>query len=129
LKGHVTLIEFFRINCPHCSQEAAPLLKKLHAKYSSRGLKIIAFHAPGKSPNEHDWKQVRTVLEKEWNSPYPVAFDEGGKLFRGKFNGAWYPTILVLDRNLTVKLAQIGLTPESAKQVEKQIQQELAASS
>jgi thiol-disulfide isomerase/thioredoxin len=117
LHGHVTLIEFFRVECPHC-QVTAPIIKDLLRKYGARGLKVVAFHSPGKSPTENNWQDVQAKL-RQWKIAYPVAFDEKATLFKKSYNGASFPTILVLDRSGIVRFAQIGMSDEKSAAIQK----------
>ena len=109
LKGSVALIEFFRIGCPHC-ERAAPVLEKMYQKFAPQGLKMVAFHAPSQmappdapaevqkiSQEEHSWPTVQKTLKK-WGTTYPVAFDEGGTVFKSSYQGTTFPTFFLLNR-------------------------------
>src|SRR4051794_25750351 len=55
IKGHVTLLEFWRSTCPHCEQ-ATPFMKRIYELYSQLGLKVITFHSSSPNvPEENDW--------------------------------------------------------------------------
>ena len=77
LTGHVTVIEFLRINCSHC-QDAVPARRMLYLKYHKLGMEMVGFQSPGdiNDPNnsENDWKQVKRTIAA-WQLPYPIAFD------------------------------------------------------
>jgi thiol-disulfide isomerase/thioredoxin len=116
LKGKIALIEFWRADCSHC-QEAAPFMESLYKKYSPQGLKVVTFHSPstGSGPETHEgnWSQVQKTM-KEWGITYPVAFDEGAEVFK-KYNGARYPTVIILNREGEIEYLETGHTPEKEK--------------
>lgn len=113
LKGSIAIIEFFRIKCSHC-EEAAPVMTRLYQMFREKQLKMVAIQAPGTVPEENDWKQVQRTV-RDWGVTYPVAFDEGGKIFKNKYSGNTYPTVLALDRQGIVRLAYTGHSQEKAK--------------
>jgi thiol-disulfide isomerase/thioredoxin len=119
VKGSMTLLEFFRIECSHC-QEAVPFMKHLQKTYGPKGLKIVAIQSPGVAPTENNWKTVQDKL-REWQVTYPVAFDEQAQLFKTQYNGTNYPTLLLLDPNGVIRHIQSGHTEEKAAQLESMI--------
>jgi thiol-disulfide isomerase/thioredoxin len=110
LKGSVTLLEFFRIDCPHC-QEAAPIMEQIYAKYKPRGMKMLAIQAPGSDPKESDWVQVQAAI-KSWGLEYPVAFDEKSKIYKGAFKGKSYPTVYLIDKQGIIRYQHSGHTDQ-----------------
>jgi thiol-disulfide isomerase/thioredoxin len=129
LKGKVTLMEFWRIGCSHC-EEAAPHMEKLFKEYSPRGVKFVAIHSPGApdeagDPNpENNWGTVKQKI-KEWGITYPVAFDEGGKLFQNTYGGETYPTLIILDRHGIVRHISTGYTAQKEVQIRQVLETEL----
>jgi thiol-disulfide isomerase/thioredoxin len=115
LKGSPVLLEFWRIGCPHC-EHAAPFLNDIYKKYTPQGLKMVTIHTPGAPvPDnpENNWTTVRKTI-KDWKIIYPVAYDEGGKLFQQVYGGERYPAIMLLDRE--GKVRYVGTSPESPEQ-------------
>jgi hypothetical protein len=92
-------------------------MKHLQKTYAPKGLKIVAIQSPGVAPTENDWKTVQDKV-REWQVTYPVAFDEQGQLFKTKYNGTNYPTLLLLDPNGMIRFVQTGHTAEKAAQLE-----------
>lgn len=114
LKGTVTLIEFFRIGCPHC-EEAAPFMEKVYEKYKPKGLKMLAIQSPSVGdPKESDWAAVKSTV-KQWGLTYPVGFDEGGKIFREQYKLSTFPTMIVIDKAGVIRYLKAGHTPETAQ--------------
>jgi thiol-disulfide isomerase/thioredoxin len=130
-KGHVTLIEFWRMGCSHC-QEAAPFMNALYQQYSPRGVMFVAIHAPGApdqpgQPNpENNWGAVKQTI-KEWGLKYPIAFDEGGQLFKKTYGADTYPAMLVLNKQGKVVHTQSGHTPQKEMELRQVIEQQLKA--
>lgn len=115
LQGRVTIVEFWRSECPHC-QDAAPFFESLKEKYGPRGLNIVSFHSPGVADDpenpENDWTKVQAKM-RDLGIKYPVAFDKGGTFFKESIGGTTYPTIFVLDRQGIVRYADTGYTMEN----------------
>ena len=112
LHGKVTLIEFFRIKCPHC-EAAAPDMIGIYNKFKGQGLNMIAIQSPGEEAVESDWPRVQAAVH-DWRLPYPIGFDQGSKEF--KRNGfAYYPTVIILDRQGIVRFAQSGYDSQGKK--------------
>jgi thiol-disulfide isomerase/thioredoxin len=116
VKGHVTIIEFFRIECPHC-EDAVPFMRSLYTKYRPQGLRMVAIQSPGDAPAENDWKKVQATLRR-WNVPYPVAFDKNADVFVQKYQGDVYPTVLVLDEKGIIRYQETGYDEATAKSLE-----------
>ena len=116
VKGHVTVIEFFRIECPHC-EDAVPFMRSLYTKYQPQGLRIVAFQSPGDAPSENDWKKVQATLRR-WNVNYPVAFDKNADFFTKKYKGDTYPTVFVVDEKGIIRYQETGYDEATAKSLE-----------
>lgn len=130
LKGSVSLLEFWRIGCPHC-ERSAPFLNNLYAKNKARGFKIVAMHSAGNTEDpanpENDWKLVKDKI-KEWGITYPVASDEGGKLFKEAYGGTNYPTLIILNRKAEVVFMQTGGdSPEKKAQLTAELEKAFKA--
>ena len=119
LRGDVTVIEFFRINCSHC-QDAAPARRALYEKYRGRGLKMVGFHSPGiigdLTDDENKWEKVKAEVKK-WGLNYPIAFDQNRAFFdQNEFR--FYPTVVVLDGKGIVRFQQTGYSPAKAAELD-----------
>lgn len=114
LKGHVSLVEFFRILCPHC-QEAAPLMVAINHRFGPRGLQIVTFQSPGQYADptviENNWTTVQGWC-KDKGIDYPVAFDAGSTYFQKQLSGKYYPTVLILNPQGVVVFGHTGHDPD-----------------
>ena len=110
LKGQPAMVEFFRINCPHC-QDAAPFMEALYQRYQPRGLRMAAVQSPGdykdKTNQETMWPSVKNWV-KVAGITYPVAMDKDSQYFQHTINGTNYPTTMISDANGKVVYAQTG---------------------
>ena len=110
LKGHITLVEFWRAGCIHC-EHAAPFMAQLYRHFHPQGLEMVTFQSPTGPRDElaveSDWSQVKGKV-KQWQLPYPVAFDTNGVLFTKVYGGNTYPSVLLLDQKGIVRFAQSG---------------------
>jgi peroxiredoxin len=118
LKGQVTLIEFFRIGCPHC-EEAVPFLEQTLSEMAPRQLKMIGFQSPGYLEDpanpELDWKTVQKWV-KSHGVKYPVAFDTNHQV-KDQYGIEYYPMMLIVDRNGNVVHVQTGFDEAKAQQL------------
>jgi thiol-disulfide isomerase/thioredoxin len=119
LKGKVTLLEFWRSGCPHC-EAAAPFMIQLYKDFKPRGLQVIAIQSPGNikdSANpENKWESVKETVAV-WGLNYPVAFDKDGVLFKTKYNGHNWPTMILIDRQGKILHLQSGHDQEKENQI------------
>ena len=102
LKGKVTLIDFWYMDCAPCIT-AIPHLNKLHQKYSDKGLAVV-----GVNPfdnNKKSLKRFPNFLENN-EFAYPILFTE--RVNMEKFKVLAYPTLYLLDENETVIFSQVG---------------------
>ncbi len=125
-KGHVTIVEFFRIKCSHC-QDAAPVMEAMSQQLAPQGLKVVGIHAPSdKDAQENDWNLVASVCKTQFGLTYPVAFDEKSKLFKGVYRGQLYPSVFVLNREGIVVFAQTGFDELHEARLRSVVKKELA---
>ena len=123
-KGHVTIVEFFRIKCSHC-QASAPILRDVYERFKGRGLRIVGIQSPGKSPEENNWKTVASVCKTQFGLNYPIAFDEKSQLFKTAYKGKLYPSIFLLNRQGIVVFAQTGFDLDREKNLLDAMQAEM----
>jgi thiol-disulfide isomerase/thioredoxin len=124
-KGQPTLVEVFRIECPHC-QDAAPFLAQLHARYGPRGVKFVGIQSPSDNPDpafsENSWPQVQAWVKAKGYT-WPVGFDSKRAWFKKSFgNNVTYPSLFLLDKNGKVVFFQSGHTDAKALQLAVQLE-------
>ena len=105
LRGRVVLIDFWAFDCSECAK-TMPHLKKMHAKYSDRGLVIIGVHTP-RATYEKDIEKVREAVDLKMLE-YPVAIDNEYQAWTDYLCVAW-PTHYVLDQNGIIQLSHTGI--------------------
>ena len=124
-KGHPTLVEVFRIECPHC-QDAAPFLVRLHARYAPRGVQFMGIQSPSDNPDptfsENSWPQVQAWV-KQKGYTWPVGFDTKRAWFKKSFGDhVFYPSLFLLDANGKVVFFQSGHDDLKALQLAVQLE-------
>ena len=130
LRGSVTLVEVFRINCSSC-QQAAPFMGAMQKNFIPKGLKIVGIQAPiARNPDENDWKKVQYVTKDLWKLTYPMAFDAKSqylqKLYKNNRDEMRWPTLLLLDRNGIVVYGHTGHREDLEMRLYEEIQRQLA---
>lgn len=130
LRGSVTLVEVFRINCSHC-QQAAPFMGAMQKNFIPKGLKIVGIQSPiQRNPDENDWEKVQHVTKDVWQLTYPIAFDAKSqylqKLYKNNRDEMRWPTLLLLDRNGVVVYGHTGHREELEERLYVEIKKQLA---
>lgn len=95
LRGKPVLVEFWTYLCYNC-KNVEGWMKETYATYAPKGLQVIGVHTP-EFDVERDVDNVRDYMRKN-GITYPVAIDNGFRVWR-KYNStnAW-PAFLVYDR-------------------------------
>jgi thiol-disulfide isomerase/thioredoxin len=104
LKGNVVLVDFWGTWCPPCRKEL-PHFKELLAKYRGQGLSIVGINYERAA--ESDVKELIRQFVVEHDIPFPCLIgDQATRNQVPDFVG--YPTLLFLDRSLTVRAKVVG---------------------
>lgn len=98
LRGHPVLLEFSATWCGPC-RRLEPALARLHDRYASRGLRIVAL-------SEEPFERTRERRRAE-RLPYAVAEDAGGAISARYFVTA-LPTLVLIDAGGVVRRAASG---------------------
>ncbi|MBA2564211.1 MAG: redoxin domain-containing protein [Gemmatimonadetes bacterium] len=95
LRGRVVLVEFWTYLCYNC-KNVEGWMKETHATFAPRGLEVVGVHTP-EFDVEKKLENVQAYI-RENGIEYPVAIDNGFRVWR-KYNAtnAW-PAFLVYDR-------------------------------
>jgi cytochrome oxidase Cu insertion factor (SCO1/SenC/PrrC family) len=116
--GKATLVEFFFPTCPFCNA-AFPEVQKLYDTYKPQGLSIVWINV---LPDED--KQITPWMSKHG---YTVPVLLGGRSAQGDYKLVQTPTDFLLDAQGNILSRHEGYKPGDEKELEKQIQQALAA--
>ncbi len=104
LRGQVVLVEFWTFDCYNC-RNTLPWLKKIHAQYGPRGLKVVSVHTP-ELPRERDPAHVRAAV-LELDISYPVMIDGDSSYWRAMGNRYW-PAFYLIGRDGRIVETAIG---------------------
>ncbi len=104
LRGKVVLIDFWTYSCINCIN-TLPYVKKWHKKYADKGLVVIGVHAPEFKFERIPKNVVKAV--KDYKLQYPIALDNGFKLWRAYRNRYW-PAKYLIDKNGVVRFTHFG---------------------
>ena len=104
LRGKVVVIDFWTYSCINCLR-SLPYLKAWDAKYRKDGLVIIGVHAP-EFAFEREPANVARAIEN-LGIRYPVALDNGYKLWNALKNNYW-PAHYFVDAQGRVRFHHFG---------------------
>lgn len=102
LRGQVVLVNFWATSCGICMAEM-PDLVAAYRQYRERGFEVIAV-----AMSYDDPEQVREYV-REQSLPFPVVFDEGGKLAAGFEQVSVTPTTFLIDKSGTRISKTVGV--------------------
>jgi len=103
LKGKVVLIDFWASWCGPCKQ-ASPLMQKLHAKYSGKGLVVIGFNT-----DDENSKTITSAYAKEHKYSYKFAVNAAS--LAQSWNVTGIPRFILVGRNGNVAWDNVGFSP------------------
>ena len=104
LKGKVVLVDFWTYSCINCLR-TLPYVKAWAEKYRDQGLVVIGVHAP-EFAFERDVGNVTKAM-KELGINYPVAIDNGYKIWRA-FNNEYWPAHYFADAQGRIRYHHFG---------------------
>lgn len=93
LKGKVLVLDFWATYCPPCIEEI-PHLKKLQAKYGSKGLQVIGLHVGG----DEDKPRIPAFV-KRLKIDYPLGYPEDELTYSLLGTDNRIPQTLIFDRD------------------------------
>jgi thiol-disulfide isomerase/thioredoxin len=120
LRGKVVLVDFWTYTCINWLR-TLPYVRAWGEKYKDQGLVVIGVHTP-EFPFEKDLDNVRAAV-KEMNVSYPVAVDNGYRVWRAFSNNTW-PAVYLIDAKGRVRFRHFG--EGEYERMEQTIQQLLA---
>ena len=107
--GHVTLVDFWYMQCPPC-RSSVPVLDSLYGVYKDRGVQFVGVNYWDKKADNLD--QLPAFLEKR-PIHYPILFVEEG--FEESFSVQAHPAFFIIDKDGTVAANYEGFGPGMAK--------------
>lgn len=116
LSTDLTLIAFFKINCPTC-QFSLPFLEKLHKNYAGKGFTLW-----GISQNN----QAETLqFAKEYKITFPLLLDQNNYQISYVYGITVVPTILLIDKNQEILFSSEGFAKEDLEKLSREIAQRI----
>ena len=104
LRGKVILVDFWTYSCFNCIN-TFPYVQAWHEKYAKDGLVVLGIHAPEFS-FERKLDNVKQAVKKH-GLTFPIALDNGFKLWRAYRNRYW-PAFYLVDKNGVVRYTHFG---------------------
>lgn len=104
LRGKVVLVDFWTYSCFNCVN-TFPYVQAWHEKFAAEGLVVLGIHAP-EFDFERNSKNVKNAVKK-YGLTYPIALDNGFKLWRAYKNRYW-PAFYLIDKKGMVRYTHFG---------------------
>lgn len=95
VRGKVTLIRFWAMDCSHCNKDVVLALEDLYRKYKDQGFLPVAIHESQPIATDERFRKFERVT-------FPMLVDEHGTVAR-QFGVVGLPTTLVLDEEGIVR--------------------------
>jgi len=119
LRGKVVLVDFWGTFCEPC-KKSFPKLQDLHARYASRGLRIV-----GISEDEAEDKDKIPGFGDTYGAKFALAWDTTKSAAR-RYKPETMPSSFLIDREGVVRYAHVGYHDGEEVEVEKEIKELLA---
>lgn len=103
-KGKVVALHFWTFGCANCIHNYG-WYNGWHKDFAAKGLTVIGVHTPEFS-HEAKVDQVRDKVKRN-NIEYPIAVDNGSKVWKAWDNHYW-PTVYLIDKKGTVRFKWEG---------------------
>ncbi|MBO1909158.1 cytochrome c biogenesis protein DipZ [Microvirga sp. 3-52] len=104
LRGKVVLVDFWTYSCINCIR-TMPYVRAWAEKYKNQGLVVIGVHAP-EFAFEKKIDNVRQAVE-DFKIIYPVAIDNGYKIWRA-FENSYWPAHYLIDAKGQIRYHHFG---------------------
>ena len=102
LRGKIVLINFWATSCGICLKEMPDLIRT-YQQYRTRGFEVIAVAMQYDRPGD-----IAAYVRKQ-GLPFPVVFDQDGKLAREFDRVGGTPTTFVIDRSGRLISKTVGI--------------------
>ncbi len=108
LSTDLTLIAFFKINCPTC-QFIFPFIERLHENYSGKGFTLW-----GISQNNH----AETLqFAKDYKISFPLLLDQNNYQVSYAYGITVVPTLFLIDKNQEILFTSEGFAKEDLEKL------------
>jgi cytochrome c biogenesis protein CcdA/thiol-disulfide isomerase/thioredoxin len=104
LRGKVVLVDFWTYSCINCIR-SVPYVRAWAERYKDKGLVVIGVHTP-EFAFERDPANVRKAVA-EFGIRYPVAVDNGWKIWRA-FDNRYWPAHYLADAQGRIRYHHFG---------------------
>lgn len=119
LSTDLTLLAFFKINCPTC-QFTFPFLEKLHKNYAGKGFTLW-----GISQNN----QAETLqFAGEYKISFPLLLDQNNYQISYAYGITVVPTLFLIDKNQEILFTGEGFAKEDLEKLSQEIAQRVGLS-
>lgn len=119
LSTDLTLIAFFKINCPTC-QFTFPFLEKLHKNYTGKGFTLW-----GISQNN----QAETLqFAREYKISFPLLLDQNNYQISYAYGITVVPTLFLIDKNQEILFTAEGFAKDDLEKLSIEIAQRIGSS-
>ncbi|EQB63151.1 MAG: Alkyl hydroperoxide reductase/ Thiol specific antioxidant/ Mal allergen [candidate division Zixibacteria bacterium RBG-1] len=119
LSTDLTLIAFFKINCPTC-QFTFPFLERLHKNYAGKGFTLW-----GISQNN----QAETLqFAREYKISFPLLLDQNNYQISYAYGITVVPTLFLIDKNQEILFTCEGFAKEDLDKISQEIAQRIGSS-
>ncbi len=119
LSTALTLIAFFKINCPTC-QFTFPFLEKLHKNYAVKGFTLW-----GISQNN----QAETIqFAREYKITFPLLLDQNNYQISYAYGITVVPTLFLIDKNQEILFSGEGFAKEDLEKLTQESAQRIGSS-
>lgn len=121
LKGQVSVLNFFAVNCPHC-KNAMPKLELVRRDYEAKGVRFVNICQSMKQ--QYPSEEVVNIL-KQTGAELEVVHDPDNKL-GPKLMVQGFPHLYVVGKDLKVESCTIGNTGDLEKKLRADLDRLLA---
>jgi thiol-disulfide isomerase/thioredoxin len=115
-RGKVVVVSFWTYSCINCLR-TLPYVRAWAQRYARQGLVVVGVHSPEFAFEKDPANVTRAV--KDLSLSYPIALDDGYKIWRAYRNRFW-PAIYIVDAQGRIRHHQFG--EEGAAETEQVIQ-------
>ena len=114
LATDLTLIAFFKINCPTC-QFTFPFLEKLHKSYAGKGFTLWGI-------SQNNQAETREFAS-QYQISFPLLLDQNNYQISYAYGITVVPTLFLIDKNQEILFTGEGFAKEDLEKLSQEIAQ------